>query len=359
MRDLIKASNLTRRAFAARIGLDESKLSKSLSGTRRFSSVDLARIAETCDVTVDWLLTGDTPAVSMAARASGGSARSALEAATRFSATRADLATLGYSQQWRTPPSRRVANRYADEGRDLAHWATEVCGESGPPATTKDLSSLVEAVFGADVAVVDLDSDFDGLAVSSANVKLIVLATSPLPSRQRFTLAHELGHLLAGDDQDIHLDRDVFDRAQTRDPGEARANAFASAFLMPEAALRSAVQAGITEAAFASLACDLVVSPSALAYRLLHLRFIDAGTCDRYKTITAAKAAHMAGRGDEFARQVAASSTTRLPGLLVQDAYAAYEAGKTTLRPYANLLGVNVDVLRDSIEANTVVDGAS
>lgn len=359
VRDLIEASGLTRRAFGARIGLDESKLSKSLGGIRRFSSVDLARIAESCDVTVDWLLTGDTPAVSVAARTTGGSARSALDAAARFSATRTDLAALGYPQPWRTPPSRRVTDRYADEGRDLAHWATEAFGAFGAsPSASRDLGDLVEAVFGVDVAVVDLDADFDGLAVSSADVKLILLATSPLPSRQRFTLAHELGHLLAGDDQGVHLDRDVFDRAQTRDPGEARANAFASAFLMPEAVLRGAAQAGITEASFVSLACDLVVTPSALAYRLLHLRLIDAGTCDRYRTITAAKAAHMAGRGEEFARQVAASSTSRLPGLLVRDAYAAYETGKTTLRPYANLLGVDVDVLRDSFEADPAVDGA-
>jgi hypothetical protein len=39
---LIEASGLSRRAFGQRIGLDDSKLSKSLSGARRFSSLDLA-----------------------------------------------------------------------------------------------------------------------------------------------------------------------------------------------------------------------------------------------------------------------------------------------------------------------------
>ena len=43
---LIEASGLSRRAFAQEIGLDDSKLSKSLSGARRFSSLDLARIAD-------------------------------------------------------------------------------------------------------------------------------------------------------------------------------------------------------------------------------------------------------------------------------------------------------------------------
>ena len=58
---LIEASGQSRRAFAQDIGLDDSKLSKSLSGARRFSSLDLARIAEKCGVTVDWLVTGEEP----------------------------------------------------------------------------------------------------------------------------------------------------------------------------------------------------------------------------------------------------------------------------------------------------------
>ena len=99
------------------------------------------------------------------------------------------------------------------------------------------------------------------------------------------------------------------------------------------------------------------MSPSALAIRLQHLRLIDAGTCDRFRKITAAKAATIAGRGEEFARRVADANTPRPPGLLVRDAYAAYETGATTLRPYANLLGVDVDELRQALESEEGVAG--
>ena len=216
-----------------------------------------------------------------------------------------------------------------------------------------DLPLLVEDIFGSDVAVITLDDGFDGLAVASDDARLIVLATSQVPWRQRYTLAHELGHLIFGDDQEVHLDKDIFDRAQAKDPGEARANGFAAAFLMPEATLRSAVgTTGLTEATFAALACDLKVSPSALAIRLSGLRLIDAGTCDRFKAITGAKAAAIGGKGDEYARLVAQATTIRAPGLLVRDAYAAYEAGAATLRPYANLLGVDVDDLRRALESD-------
>lgn len=52
--------------------------------------------------------------------------------------------------------------------------------------------------------------------------------------RQRFAMAHELGHLLAHDDQEIHQDRDIYAAENQRSGSEMRANAFAAAFLMPE-----------------------------------------------------------------------------------------------------------------------------
>ncbi|EWM12053.1 hypothetical protein KUTG_02357 [Kutzneria sp. 744] len=349
---LIEASGLTRREFGQQVGLDESKMSKSLSGARRFSSVDLARIADLCKVTVDWLITGEEPPLALAARTTGGNAGIALTAAKRYSTLRTDMAALGYPQPWQTSSQGLGQGGYAEQGRSLARGALTRVNETGRSIAAGDLVTLVEEVFGVDVALVELGMGFDGLAASSEHVKLIVLATSHVPARQRFTLAHELGHLLAGDDQDIHLDRDVYDKAQSKDPSEMRANAFASAFLMPEDLLRAAVgSTGLAEHAFATLACDLMVTPSALAYRLLHLRLIDAGACDRYKAITAARAASMAARGDEFAQRVTQASTPRPPGILVRDTYAAYEAGAATLRPYANLLGVDVDELRQALES--------
>ena len=49
----------------------------------------------------------------------------------------------------------------------------------------------------------------------------------------------------------------------------------------------------------------------------------------------------------------------RPPGLLVRDSYMAYESGATTLRPYASLLGVDVDELRQALEAEEGNPGAS
>jgi len=349
---LIEASGLSRHAFALRIGLDDSKLSKSMSGARRFSSLDLTRIAEQCQVTVDWLITGEVSPLAVAARTTSGDARAAIDAAKRYSTVRTDIASLGYPQPWQPVTADLATGEYAEQGRRLAREASMRVSQAGRSVGDGGLVILTEEVFGVDVAVVELGTGFDGLAASSDGVKLILLASSHVPPRQRFTLAHELGHLLAGDDQEVHLDRDIFDTAQARDPSEKRANAFASAFLMPEGKLRDAVgSTGLSDGTFAALACELVVSPLALAYRLLYLRLIDAGTCDRYKLLTGSRAASMAGRGEEFAQRVTEASTPRPPGLLVRDTYAAYESGAATLRPYANLLGVDVDDLRLALES--------
>lgn len=353
VRDLIRESGLTQHDFAQRIGLDDSKLSKSLSGSRRFSSLDLARIAELCTVTVDWLITGDQPALAVAARTTGGSAGTAVREARRLATMRSDLTELGFPQPWHPLRVEPGSGSWVEQGRRLADAALAQVGQSVPSPEQASLAELVEAVFGADVAVLDLGGGFDGLATSSAEVKLIVLATSQVPARQRFTLAHELGHLLAGDDQGVHLDEDIFDKAQARTPSEMRANAFAAAFLMPEATLRTAVgTTGLTEQSFASLACDLIVTPSALAIQLKALRLIDAGTCDRFRALSGRKAASLAGRGAEFAQRVTEASRPRPPGLLSRDAYNAHDIGATTLRPYANVLGVDVDKLSRALDVD-------
>lgn len=360
VRSLIRRSDLSQHEFALHVGLDDSKLSKSLSGARRFSSLDLARIAELCRVTVDWLITGDELPLAVAARTTGGNAGAALAAAKRLSTMRFDLTTLGYPQPWLPVGTTPATGRAVDQGNRLAEWAVARVGDASRTVAAHDLAAVVEQVFGVDVAVVDLGVGFDGLAASSDDVRLIVLSTSQVPWRQRFTLAHELGHLLAGDDHGVHLDEDVFAKEQQRDTSEMRANAFAASFLMPADVLAAAVgQHGLAESGFAALACELMVSPSTLAFRLLNQRLIDAGACDRFKSMNGAKAAQLAGKTAEWAQHVARATASRPPGLLLRDTYAAYESGAATLRPYANLLGVDVDELRDALEAEAGVPDAS
>ena len=81
MRDVLHDYPGSQRAFAEQVGLDATKLSKSLTGTRRFTPAELTRIADVGGVTVSWLLNGgDDAETSVAApRRSARSARSEVE----------------------------------------------------------------------------------------------------------------------------------------------------------------------------------------------------------------------------------------------------------------------------------------
>ena len=132
VRELILASGLSQHAFAQEIGLDDSKLSKSLSGARRFSSFDLARIAQRWTVTVDWLITGEEPALAVAARTTGGSAGAALAEARRLVTMRTDLAKLGYPQNWRLPAVHPGSDSWFAQGGRLAEVALTRSAATSP-----------------------------------------------------------------------------------------------------------------------------------------------------------------------------------------------------------------------------------
>ncbi len=356
VRGLIARSGVSQGQFASDVGLDPSKMSKSLVGARRFSSLDLARIAERSRVTVDWLLSGaEVPLATAARAASGGSGRLAVEEAGRLLELRGSAARLGYSQPWRPVSPAPTTGRAAGEA--LAAEALARLKSLGLDPADLDLASAIEAGFGVDVCITSLGDGFDGLAASTGEAKLILVALTQVAFRQRFTIAHELGHLLAGDDQGVHLDPDISSPSARRDPSEVRANAFAAALLMPEGRLREVVRPGFDQAAFAELALRLKVSPSALANRLETLRLIDAMTRDTWKSMSARRAARLVGAAEALAAATRYSTDPRRPGLLDRDLFTAYLEERTTLRPYANLLGVDVATLRGDLERSGEIGG--
>ncbi|MGW7054707.1 TetR family transcriptional regulator C-terminal domain-containing protein [Streptomyces sp. NPDC054887] len=64
VRQVIATAGVSRREFARRIVMEPSKLSRSLSGSRRFTVAELARIADTADVDAGWLLGSRTGAAT-------------------------------------------------------------------------------------------------------------------------------------------------------------------------------------------------------------------------------------------------------------------------------------------------------
>lgn len=56
VRQVIRDAGVSQREFARRMVIDPSKLSRSLGGTRRFTTAELARVADIAEVDAGWLL---------------------------------------------------------------------------------------------------------------------------------------------------------------------------------------------------------------------------------------------------------------------------------------------------------------
>ncbi len=89
--------------------------------------------------------------------------------------------------------------------------------------------------------------------------------------RQRFTLAHELGHYILHKEKNAEFKDTVFFRNDVLDSMEYKANEFASELLMPEVDVRAYVNKGIRN--IGNLAEIFGVSAAAMKYRIISLGY--------------------------------------------------------------------------------------
>ncbi|GDL91046.1 hypothetical protein BvCmsKSP035_02636 [Escherichia coli] len=111
-----------------------------------------------------------------------------------------------------------------------------------------------------------------GLAVIKKGVPRIYFDSSEHSNRQRFTVAHELGHHVLGHTQDGEYHRDNVGNYSTgaRDYREVEANKFAAELLMPESAIRQLVSREGIDSTL-RLASIFNVSEAAMHWRLKSL----------------------------------------------------------------------------------------
>ncbi len=150
-----------------------------------------------------------------------------------------------------------------------------------------DVEGLARAL-GADVRRQPFDGDISGMLLRDGRHVVIGLNNRHSPMRQRFSIAHELGHLVLHRGKPLFVDHTV--RVNLRDSvsatgserEEIEANAFAAQLLMPEPLVLSAVaelreedrvtsDAGLIE----TLANEFQVSSQAMGYRLINMGIID------------------------------------------------------------------------------------
>lgn len=172
----------------------------------------------------------------------------------------------------------------AEDARDAAQALLEKHKVASPPTP---VDRLVRAE-GAMLQFAPLDDALSGMAFVKDNQAVVVVNTLHHPNRQRFTIAHELGHILLHRDllaREVHVDktfnvkpaavlrRDAVAASGT-DYREIEANAFASELLMPRTWLEREIQGGWDiddDEKIASLARRFKVSIAAMQFRLMDL----------------------------------------------------------------------------------------
>lgn len=170
---------------------------------------------------------------------------------------------------------------------DAEKKAAEVLREAKLDTSPID-PAAVAAALGARVVYQRMDTTVSGMTYRQGADRVIGVNSSHHPRRQRFTLAHEVGHLSMHEGKPLLVDSTV--RVDFRDgvsslatdAEEIEANAFAAALLMPEdlvrARIRSLQAGGVRsrEPLIKALATEFDVSAEAMTYRLLNLGLITA-----------------------------------------------------------------------------------
>ncbi|KAA6222951.1 ImmA/IrrE family metallo-endopeptidase [Streptomyces albofaciens JCM 4342] len=182
---------------------------------------------------------------------------------------------------WPTHRRRKAVARRAEQaaGRLLAE-----AGEVVAPVDVERLAAHLGVVLSRSTFK---DGDVSGMLVRQDGRSPVVgVNDAHSAHRQRFTIAHEFGHLLLHPGREVVLDRPV--RVNLRDKTsstatdreEIEANAFAASLLMPADLVRSelqrlpAVVRQDPDRSAAALAARFEVSDSAMGFRLINLGLV-------------------------------------------------------------------------------------
>lgn len=118
---------------------------------------------------------------------------------------------------------------------------------------------------------IPMESSISGYLRQENGVWIIGVNSIHNPKRQRFTIAHELGHFYMHKDKNIDFEDTTFFRNTDNSSIEYSANEFAANLLMPEDSIRKAIQDGIKN--IEDLSSLFNVSIAAIKYRVLSLGY--------------------------------------------------------------------------------------
>jgi len=349
-------AGLSQADLGARVELTQSAISRIESGERGVDSLELAAIADALDVSVLDLLESEPVAeeLRVAARLDEAAEPATVDRAINrvLDVVRLErlLDELGEPERVsqprteleppRTGPAVQQGQRLAERVRKL--WSL------GDDPLPPNLFSLIEDRSGLGIALEPLQERIAGLCARVDDLAIALIDSSAIVGRQRFTVAHELCHLLVGDGEQVIVD----ERLTGQSLVEMRANSFAAHFLMPAKAVRRYLrQRDVDEEVAVELQYTFGVSLDALLWHLVNLDMISENRRQQIHSVGPKALAFRYGYGGEWNRLEHERNIRRPPRPVHQRALAAYTKGLIGVEPLADLVGSrDFDALRRDLE---------
>jgi len=253
-------AGLSQAQLAKRLNVSQAAVSSWESGTREPGLDDLYAIASELNIEVYDLLP----------RRAGLPVRAALRAV----ADKLEMASLGIALEEFVDHAesevrpKRVVWATFDEPVEAAEELINSLNLKKPPIDVEEVARKC----GIPVILWKFDNDLSGLVAETTGGPVIGVNEGHAPVRRRFTIGHELGHLLLN-----HLDTFHIDLGSTTEfgnpPGynwrhERAANEFSAALIMPRKMVELAFQKTPSGSALAE---EFDVSEMAMGFRLRNL----------------------------------------------------------------------------------------
>lgn len=235
-----------------------------------------------------------------------------------------------------------MASKDTNVGAKRARQTREAL-ELDPAAPLDCVLTLVETALELPVVIAALPTGIAGCCWRDGQRVVLWVNGTHAPARQRFTLAHELGHLRCGHDGAIPVETFTTLGGKATDSREVQANAFAAELLAPAAGVTAMVEGtepGLDDVV--RIAAAHGISTIAALYRLNSL-----GLTGRYEELAGAigNGEHEAvweRQNTEPADGIAAIDPDRLPWLsatLRESALAAVVGGRVSTASAAEATG--------------------
>jgi hypothetical protein len=248
---------------------------------------------------------------------------------------RLDAAVAGLRQEARRPVLEIPASGTAQErGRAAARAVRDALRLGEAPIA--DVVGVIEDLTGTDVGTAALPAGVSGVCVTDPEraTSIILVDSTRVAERQRFSLAHELGHLLFG--SSTHVDA----ASTERTPEEILCDEFARHLIIPESGIRAWLSAScpgvIDERAMALLARHFGASPDVTRIQLDRMSLLRSGFGDS-PLPTGRRWAYEYGWGPQYDACQAVAAQPRVPRRILDRAMAAYRDGRLGIAALARL----------------------